>query len=85
MPRRGAFNAYRCDAPRRHQARGARVRQRMSALLTIPSSQPRDAEQRMIQTSEVLDDPTTQLNSTWRVFAATSATRQTISATVKDA
>ena len=44
--------------------RRARVRQRKTALVTIPSNQPRMAEKMTIQTSDTVDEPTTQLNST---------------------
>lgn len=43
---------------------GARVRQRKTALVTIPSNQPRIAEKMTIQTSDTVDEPTTQLNLT---------------------
>jgi transposase len=44
--------------------RCARVRQRKTTLVTIPSNQPRMAEKMTIQTSDTVDEPTTQLNST---------------------
>jgi hypothetical protein len=44
--------------------RRARVRQRKTALVTIPSNQPRIAEKMTIQTSDTVDEPTTQLNLT---------------------
>ncbi len=44
--------------------RRARVRQRKTMLVTIPSNQPRMAEKMTIQTSDTVDEPTTQLNST---------------------
>jgi hypothetical protein len=44
--------------------RRARVRQRKTALVTIPSNQPRIAEKKTIQTSDTVVEPTTQLNST---------------------
>jgi hypothetical protein len=40
------------------------VRQRKTALLTIPSNRPRIAEKRTIQTSEAVDEPNTQLSLT---------------------
>jgi len=40
---------------------------------------------RTIHTSEAVEEPNTQLSLTWRVFATTSATRQTSSATAKNA
>src|SRR5438270_616558 len=46
-------------------------------LVASPSSQPRIAEARMIQTSEAFVSPKTQLSVTLRVFARISATRQT--------
>jgi hypothetical protein len=44
--------------------RRARVRQRKTALVTIPSNQPRMAVKMTIQTSDTIDEPTTQLNLT---------------------
>ena len=44
--------------------RRARVRQRKTTLVTIPSNHPRIAEKMTIQTSDTVDEPTTQLNST---------------------
>jgi hypothetical protein len=44
--------------------RRARVRQRKTALVTIPSNQPRMAEMMTIQTSDTVDEPTTQLKLT---------------------
>jgi hypothetical protein len=48
--------------------RRRRVRRRKTTLVSIPSSQPRTAATRMIQTSEAWPLPTTQLSFTWRVF-----------------
>ena len=58
-----------------------RVRLRKAMLVASPSSQPRIAEARMIQTSEAFVSPKTQLSFTLRVFARMSATRQTSRAT----
>jgi hypothetical protein len=44
--------------------RRARVSQRKTTLVTIPSNQPRIAEKKTIQTSDTVVEPTTQLNST---------------------
>ena len=44
--------------------RRARVRQRKTTLVTIPSNHPRIALKMTIQTSDTVDEPTTQLNST---------------------
>ena len=41
-----------------------RVRQRKTALVTIPSNHPRIAVKMTIHTSDTVDEPTTQLNST---------------------
>jgi len=51
----------------------------------MPSSQPRSAADTTIQTSEVADDPTIQLNWTCRVFATASAIKTTSSATEEKA
>ena len=56
------------------------MRLRNALLVTSPSSHPRIAATRMIQTSEAFVSPKTQLSFTLRVFASTSATRQTSSA-----
>ena len=40
----------------------ARVRQRKTALVTIPSNHPRMAEMMTNHTSDTVDEPTTQLN-----------------------
>jgi hypothetical protein len=50
-------------------------------LVTIPSSHPSTALETMIHTSEACPEPTTQLSSTCRVFATTSAISTTSSAT----
>jgi hypothetical protein len=42
----------------------ARVRQRKTTLVTIPSNHPRIAVKMTIHTSDTVDEPTTQLNST---------------------
>ena len=68
-----------------HQIRGGRVRHRKSEVVTMPSSQPRTAADTTIQTSEVVDEPTTQLNWTCRVFAMASAIKTTSSATEEKA
>lgn len=44
--------------------RRARVRQRKTTLVTIPSNHPRIAVTMTIHTSDTVDEPTTQLNST---------------------
>ena len=44
--------------------RRARVRQRKTKLVTIPSNHPRMAEMMTIHTSDTVDEPTIQLNST---------------------
>ena len=44
--------------------RRARVRQRKTRLVTIPSNHPRIAVKMTIHTSDTIDEPTTQLNST---------------------
>ena len=50
-------------------------------LVVIPSSQPSTAAAMMIQTSEAWLVPTSQLSSTWRVFATASVITITRSAT----
>jgi hypothetical protein len=65
--------------------RRARMRQRKTALVTIPSSHPRMAVKMTIQTSDTVDVPTTQLNSTRCELAIASATKQTSSATAENA
>jgi hypothetical protein len=40
------------------------VRERKTALVTIPSNHPRIAVKMTIHTSDTSDEPTTQLNST---------------------
>lgn len=54
-------------------------------LVVIPSSQPRTAATRTIQTSEAWLVPTIQLSFTWRVFATASAITITSSATSANA
>jgi hypothetical protein len=65
--------------------RRARVRQRKTALVTIPSNHPRIALKMTIQTSDTADEPTTQLNSTRCELATASATKQTSNATAQNA
>src|SRR5947209_18032756 len=64
-----------------YAGRRRRVRNLKTTLVKIPSSQPRTAAARMIQTSDAWPVPTTQLSFTCRVFAATSAISTTSSAT----
>jgi hypothetical protein len=66
---------------RGYVSRLRRVRRRNTTVVTMPMSQPRTTLARMIQTSEAWLVPTTQPSFTWRVFASTSATTTTRSAT----
>src|SRR6478672_6462854 len=64
-----------------YAGRRRRVRNLKTMLVTMPSSQPRTAAARMIQTSDAWPVPTTQLSFTCRVFATTSEIKRTSSAT----